>query len=190
MPLTVEQFAERLMLSGLMPEEQARKLIDDLIASTSVPDGQMLAQQLVIQKHLTRFQAEQIYIGNGASLTLGNYVILDKLGLLNSLVGLVLVYSTTAIPFCVWTLKGYFDTLPRELEEAARIDGASQWMIFRKIILPQALIRMLPPLGSLCTFAIKVRHFFKVIIWDFNCFRQTNNFTIVRFYILFCISIY
>ena len=80
MPLTVEQFAERLLSSGLMPKEQARKLIDDLIASTSVPDGQMLAQQLVIQKHLTRFQAEQIYIGNGASLTLGNYVILDKLG--------------------------------------------------------------------------------------------------------------
>jgi len=50
--------------------------------------------------------------------------------------GLVLVYSTTAIPFCVWTLKGYFDTLPRELEEAARIDGASPWMVFWKIILP------------------------------------------------------
>ena len=66
------------------------------------------------------------------------YVILDTLGLLNSIVGLVLVYSTTAIPFCVWTLKGYFDTLPRELEEAARIDGASPWMIFRRIILPLA----------------------------------------------------
>ncbi len=66
------------------------------------------------------------------------YVILDKLGLLNSMMGLVLVYATTAIPFCVWTLKGYFDTLPRELEEAARIDGASPWMIFRRIILPLA----------------------------------------------------
>jgi len=66
------------------------------------------------------------------------YVVLDRLHLLNSLIGLVLVYATTAIPFCVWTLKGYFDSLPRELEEAARIDGASQWMIFRKIILPLA----------------------------------------------------
>lgn len=71
-------------------------------------------------------------------LLLPLYVILDKLALLNSIAGLVLVYSTTAIPFCVWTLKGYFDSLPRELEEAARIDGASQWMIFRKIILPLA----------------------------------------------------
>ncbi|HTR52057.1 MAG TPA: sugar ABC transporter permease [Kofleriaceae bacterium] len=66
------------------------------------------------------------------------YVVLDHLHLLNSIVGLVLVYSTTAIPFCVWTLKGYFDTLPRELEEAARIDGASPWLIFRRIILPLA----------------------------------------------------
>jgi arabinogalactan oligomer/maltooligosaccharide transport system permease protein len=83
---------------------------------------------------LTSFLVVQMF--PATLLLLPLYVILDKLGLLNSLVGLVLVYSTTAIPFCVWTLKGYFDTLPRELEEAARIDGASQWMIFRKIILP------------------------------------------------------
>jgi arabinogalactan oligomer/maltooligosaccharide transport system permease protein len=85
---------------------------------------------------LTTFLVVQMF--PATLLLLPLYVILDKLGLLNSLVGLVLVYSTTAIPFCVWTLKGYFDTLPRELEEAARIDGASQWMIFRKIILPLA----------------------------------------------------
>jgi arabinogalactan oligomer/maltooligosaccharide transport system permease protein len=85
---------------------------------------------------LTTFLVVQMFPATLLMLPL--YVILDKLGLLNSLVGLVLVYSTTAIPFCVWTLKGYFDTLPRELEEAARIDGASQWMIFRKIILPLA----------------------------------------------------
>jgi arabinogalactan oligomer/maltooligosaccharide transport system permease protein len=50
----------------------------------------------------------------------------------------VLVYTTSAIPFCVWTLKGYFDTLPRELEEAARVDGASAWTCFFKIVLPLA----------------------------------------------------
>jgi arabinogalactan oligomer/maltooligosaccharide transport system permease protein len=66
------------------------------------------------------------------------YVILSKLGLLNSVLGLILVYSTTAIPFCVWMLKGYFDTIPRELEEAALIDGASRLRIFYGIILPLA----------------------------------------------------
>lgn len=83
---------------------------------------------------LTTFLVVQMF--PATLLLLPLYVILDKLGLLNSIVGLVLVYSTTAIPFCVWTLKGYFDTLPRELEEAARIDGASPWMIFWRIILP------------------------------------------------------
>ena len=57
-------------------------------------------------------------------LTIPIYVILDRLHLLNRFSGLVLVYSTSAIPFCVWMLKGYFDTIPRDLEEAARIDGA------------------------------------------------------------------
>jgi arabinogalactan oligomer/maltooligosaccharide transport system permease protein len=66
------------------------------------------------------------------------YVLLHRLGLLNRLAGLVLVYATTAIPFCVWTLKGYFDSLPRELEEAARIDGASPTAIFLKIVFPLA----------------------------------------------------
>ena len=85
---------------------------------------------------LTMFLVVQMF--PATLLLLPLYVILNKLGLLNSILGLVLVYSTTSIPFCVWTLKGYFDSLPRELEEAARIDGASQWMIFRKIMLPLA----------------------------------------------------
>ncbi|MBU1241405.1 sugar ABC transporter permease [Myxococcota bacterium] len=64
------------------------------------------------------------------------YVILDKLGLLNSIIGLVLVYSTTAIPFCVFMLKGYFDTIPKELEEAAWIDGATRFGMFWRVVIP------------------------------------------------------
>ena len=85
---------------------------------------------------LTMFLVVQMF--PAVLLLIPLYVVLNRLGLLNSIAGLVLVYSTTAIPFCVWTLKGYFDSLPRELEEAARIDGASPWMIFRRIILPLA----------------------------------------------------
>lgn len=85
---------------------------------------------------LTMFLVVQMF--PATLLLIPLYVVLNKLGLLNSIVGLVLVYSTTAIPFCVWTLKGYFDSLPKELEEAARIDGASTWMIFRRIMLPLA----------------------------------------------------
>jgi len=66
------------------------------------------------------------------------YGILQKLRLLDSLTGLVLVYATTALPFCIWMLKGYFDTLPRELEEAAVMDGASPFQVFIKVVLPLA----------------------------------------------------
>jgi len=85
---------------------------------------------------LTAFLAVQMF--PATLLLMPLYVLLDRLGLLSSLVGLVLVYATTAIPFCVWTLKGYFDSLPRELEEAARIDGASAWGVFFRVVLPLA----------------------------------------------------
>lgn len=64
------------------------------------------------------------------------YVLLLHIGLLDSHWGLILVYSGGSIPFGVWLVKGYFDGLPRSLEEAARIDGASNSVIFRKIMLP------------------------------------------------------
>lgn len=65
-------------------------------------------------------------------------IIVKWLGLGNSFWGLVIVYATTAIPFCVWMLKGYFDTIPVDIEESARIDGASPQTIFFRIILPLA----------------------------------------------------
>jgi len=74
----------------------------------------------------------------GVVMLIPLYILLDTLGLLDSLAGLALVYSTTAIPFCTWNLKGYFDTIPLDLEEAARMDGANQWTIFTRIVLPLA----------------------------------------------------
>jgi arabinogalactan oligomer / maltooligosaccharide transport system permease protein len=72
----------------------------------------------------------------GVVTTIPLYVLLDRLGLLNRLGGLVLVYATTAIPFCVFMLKGYFDTLPRELEEAVLLDGGTRWDAFFRVALP------------------------------------------------------
>ena len=60
-------------------------------------------------------------------------------GLLNSSLGLILAYSVTALPLCVWMLKGFFDTIPRELEEAALLDGCTQPQVFRRIVLPLSL---------------------------------------------------
>ena len=62
----------------------------------------------------------------------------NQLPIVVTFVGLVLVYSVSALPFCVWNLKGYFDTIPKELEEAAIVDGASRIRIFVTIVLPLA----------------------------------------------------
>ena len=67
------------------------------------------------------------------------FMVMKSLGLLNSHMGLILAYSVTALPLCVWMLKGFFDTVPRELEEAAMLDGCSRFEIFAKIILPLSL---------------------------------------------------
>lgn len=65
-------------------------------------------------------------------------IIVKWLHLGNTYAGLVIVYAVTAIPFCVWMLKGYFDTIPIEIEESAIMDGASPATIFFRIILPLA----------------------------------------------------
>lgn len=58
------------------------------------------------------------------------------LGLLNSYLGLILVYLAFSLPFAVWTLRGFVAAVPKELEEAAYIDGASWGQMFRKILFP------------------------------------------------------
>jgi arabinogalactan oligomer/maltooligosaccharide transport system permease protein len=64
------------------------------------------------------------------------YILAARLNLINSWVGLVIAYSVTSIPFSIWILKGYYDTIPMELEQAAMIDGTSQLGAFYRIILP------------------------------------------------------
>ncbi|OZC01591.1 sugar ABC transporter permease [Rubricoccus marinus] len=71
-------------------------------------------------------------------LLLPLYIVLIQLGLINSYLGIVVIYTATALPFCVWQMKGYYDTIPASLEEAARIDGATPWQAFYKVILPLA----------------------------------------------------
>lgn len=66
------------------------------------------------------------------------YVILLRINGLDTLWGLILVYLAGNIPYNTWMVKSYLDTVPKSLDEAARIDGASHFLIFRKIVLPIA----------------------------------------------------
>ncbi len=69
-------------------------------------------------------------------LLLPLYLILIKLSLINSYLGVIIIYSATALPFCIWQLKGYYDTIPLSLEEAAGIDGCTRWQAFYLIVFP------------------------------------------------------
>ena len=64
------------------------------------------------------------------------YILAFKLGMVGTYRGLVIAYCVTSIPFSVWILKGYYDTIPVDLEEAARIDGCSQLQAFLRVLLP------------------------------------------------------
>ncbi|MBS3936985.1 MAG: sugar ABC transporter permease [Peptococcaceae bacterium] len=75
----------------------------------------------------------------GAMGIIAIFVLLSKMGLLNTHLGLILVYAAGQIPFNTWLMKGYFDTIPKSIEEAAKIDGASHFTIFVRIMLPLAL---------------------------------------------------
>ncbi|QGN45503.1 ABC transporter permease subunit [Micromonospora sp. WMMC415] len=66
------------------------------------------------------------------------YTIMARLGLINTLPALIIAYLTIAVPFCAWMLKGYFDSIPTSLDEAAALDGCGPFAIFWKVVLPLA----------------------------------------------------
>ncbi|MEF3279608.1 MAG: ABC transporter permease subunit [Elusimicrobiota bacterium] len=69
-------------------------------------------------------------------LILPLYLMIMKLNLINTYLGMIIAYSVSSLPFSIWILKGYYDTIPRSLEEAAMVDGCSHIGSFYKIILP------------------------------------------------------
>jgi len=66
------------------------------------------------------------------------YRLLRSFGLINHRIGLILVYTGTMAVFSLWNIKGYFDTIPAEIEEAARMDGANNLQVVTQIVLPLA----------------------------------------------------
>ncbi len=69
-------------------------------------------------------------------LLLPLYLLMRKLHLVDTLGGVMVAYVATALPFCIWTMKGYYDTIPADLNEAALIDGCSPWQAYLRVTLP------------------------------------------------------
>lgn len=63
-------------------------------------------------------------------------IIMGKAGLMNSRVGLIIVYLSISVPYAIWLLVGFFQTVPLEIEEAAYMDGANKLQVFSRVVLP------------------------------------------------------
>lgn len=144
--VTLANFREVLLNTDLQGRWLfGRQLLTSLLVS-SVSTGVGLVLAVTAAYAISRFRFPGKELGlQGLLVTqmfpatlmlVAIYELLQLLGLLDTWTGLVLVYSTTSLPFCIWMLKGYFDALPRELEEAALMDGASQTQVFLKVVLP------------------------------------------------------
>jgi multiple sugar transport system permease protein len=77
------------------------------------------------------------------------FIVLSRIGLTDTHLGLVIVYLSFVLPIVIWVLKGFFEAVPKELERAAAVDGASTLQTFRMVILPISL----PPLFAVGVFA-------------------------------------
>ncbi|MDP9470807.1 MAG: carbohydrate ABC transporter permease [Chloroflexota bacterium] len=79
-----------------------------------------------------------VYLFPSTLLFIPIFILLSDLRLLNSFAGLIAVYLTFTIPFSVWMLKAYFLNIPRDLEDAALVDGATRWQAMTRVVLPLA----------------------------------------------------
>ncbi|TDX42949.1 carbohydrate ABC transporter membrane protein 2 (CUT1 family) [Halanaerobium congolense] len=74
----------------------------------------------------------------GSLLVVPLYIIMNNLGLLNTHFGLMIAYTTFSVPFCTWMMKGFFDTIPKSIDQAALIDGCNKFTSFFYVVLPLA----------------------------------------------------
>ncbi|MXX28337.1 MAG: sugar ABC transporter permease [Gammaproteobacteria bacterium] len=105
----------------------------------AIPAGYAFSRYRFAGRRASMFLFVLVQMFPGIIILLPYFMIMKTLGLLNTSIGLIIVYSVTALPLCVWMLKGFFDSIPREVEEAAAIEGCTQLEIFRHIILPLSL---------------------------------------------------
>jgi multiple sugar transport system permease protein len=77
------------------------------------------------------------------------FLVMSRINLIDKHIGLIIVYLSFVLPIVIWILKGFFESIPQELERAAAVDGASPTQVFRHVILPISL----PPLFATGVFA-------------------------------------
>jgi multiple sugar transport system permease protein len=137
---TLEHYAEALRTQGIVPSIRNSLVIAGLSTAlallVAVPAGYAYGRlRFRLRTHLAFYTlfTQMAPIG----LVIPYFLVLNRLRMLDSYVGMVTIYLTFTVPFSVWLMITYFQDLPRELEEAAAVDGASRLTTFLRIMVPQ-----------------------------------------------------
>jgi len=125
------------------------------------------------------FASLAIYMVPPVAFVLPLYFLLQQFDLLNTRPGLIIVYCSLILPFLTWMLKNQFDTLPQDIEQAARLDGLRVWQVLLRITLPLAK----PVLGAAALFGwlLAWDEFFYALLFTSNIAAQTLPVTIAGF---------
>ena len=115
-----------------------------LVTLTAVALSLMVALLAAVAVSRFRFRARRAYLllilvvqlAPFEALFIPYFLVFRQFDLLNRLPALVLVYFVSILPFTIWTLRGFVDAVPVELEEAALVDGCTRWQAFRRVVLP------------------------------------------------------
>lgn len=145
-------WADRMMLQrGLKiigPSQYVQRLINSVIIAT-LSTVAAVVLGLLAAYAFSRFRVRasadwQFFILSTRMLpavvvTIPIFLMYTQLGLNDTHLGMILLYTVFNLSLSVWLLKGFLDEIPREYEEAALVDGYTRWQAFRKIVLPQAI---------------------------------------------------
>ncbi|WP_312243145.1 carbohydrate ABC transporter permease [Pantoea sp.] len=183
-------FSRYLRLVSLAPGQPGELFLHALLNSLLVACGATLASLLLaipaafsFSRYPGRdgwlFASLAIYMVPPVAFVLPLYFVLQQLSLLNTHLGLVLVYCSLILPFLTWMLKNQFDTLPQDIEQAARLDGLRFWQVLLRITLPLAK----PVLGASALFGwlLAWDEFFYALLYTSNIEAQTLPVTIAGF---------
>jgi multiple sugar transport system permease protein len=137
---TLKHYVDLLTQTSFLTWTWNTMLVAVVSTAISLVFGVMLAYPLARMRFagagLIAMTVAAIYLVPQPLLFIPLADVINRLELGNTLSAVILTYPTMLVPFCAWLLLGYFKTVPKELEEAARIDGASRLQTMRRIFLP------------------------------------------------------
>jgi multiple sugar transport system permease protein len=137
---TLQHYVDLLTQTNFLTWTWNTMIVAAVSTAISLVLGAMLAYPLARMRFagasLMAMTVAAIYLVPQPLLFLPLADVINRLGLGNTLTSVILTYPTMLVPFCAWLLLGYFKTVPKDLEEAARIDGASRLQTMRRIFLP------------------------------------------------------